>query len=244
MPLAGIVLVTDGADNATDEPSAVLADGRPVRARRLLVATGLVDELPDVPGLRPTPDRVRETLFNWLGQDLTGWRVLDAFAGSGALGFEAASRGALNAIFYGKGEVCAALGVSRSPVSEAVARHGGQRSPVQKTIALGVIKVAVEQRVEQVAERRHGAHVGLVLHRDRPVQPVQHDPDRHGGVGRRHVLGAHQRRKGGRQPLAVRPAGGPDGGDLDGVRRQRRDRLPGAGLRGCVGSRRVQNAPM
>jgi 16S rRNA (guanine(966)-N(2))-methyltransferase RsmD len=44
--------------------------------------------------LRPTPDRVRETLFNWLGQDLTGWRVLDAFAGSGALGFEAASRGA------------------------------------------------------------------------------------------------------------------------------------------------------
>jgi 16S rRNA (guanine966-N2)-methyltransferase len=48
----------------------------------------------DRPGLRPSPDRVRETLFNWLGQDLSGWRVLDAFAGSGALGFEAASRGA------------------------------------------------------------------------------------------------------------------------------------------------------
>ncbi len=48
----------------------------------------------DRPGLRPTPDRVRETLFNWLGQDLAGWHVLDAFAGSGALGFEAASRGA------------------------------------------------------------------------------------------------------------------------------------------------------
>ncbi len=48
----------------------------------------------DAPGLRPSPDRVRETLFNWLGQDLTGWRCLDAFAGSGALGFEAASRGA------------------------------------------------------------------------------------------------------------------------------------------------------
>ena len=48
----------------------------------------------DKPGLRPTPDRVRETLFNWLGHDLTGWRCLDAFAGSGALGFEAASRGA------------------------------------------------------------------------------------------------------------------------------------------------------
>ena len=48
----------------------------------------------DAPGLRPTPDRVRETLFNWLGQDLAGWRCLDAFAGSGALGVEAASRGA------------------------------------------------------------------------------------------------------------------------------------------------------
>ncbi len=48
----------------------------------------------DKPGLRPTPDRVRETLFNWLGQDLNGWRCLDAFAGTGALGFEAASRGA------------------------------------------------------------------------------------------------------------------------------------------------------
>jgi 16S rRNA (guanine(966)-N(2))-methyltransferase RsmD len=54
--------------------------------------------VPDRPGLRPTPDRVRETLFNWLGQDLSGWRCLDAFAGSGALGFEAASRGALRVV--------------------------------------------------------------------------------------------------------------------------------------------------
>ena len=46
------------------------------------------------PDLRPTSDRVRETLFNWLGQDLTGNVCLDLFAGSGALGFEAASRGA------------------------------------------------------------------------------------------------------------------------------------------------------
>ena len=49
---------------------------------------------PDAEGLRPTPDRVRETLFNWLGQDLAGLSCLDLFAGSGALGFEAASRGA------------------------------------------------------------------------------------------------------------------------------------------------------
>ena len=50
--------------------------------------------VPVASGLRPTGDRVRETLFNWLGQDLSGLRCFDAFAGSGALGFEAASRGA------------------------------------------------------------------------------------------------------------------------------------------------------
>ena len=49
---------------------------------------------PDAEGLRPTPERVRQTLFNWLGQTLYGRTCLDLFAGSGALGFEAASRGA------------------------------------------------------------------------------------------------------------------------------------------------------
>ncbi len=49
---------------------------------------------PDRPGLRPSPDRVRETLFNWLQADIAGSRCLDAFAGSGVLGLEAASRGA------------------------------------------------------------------------------------------------------------------------------------------------------
>ncbi|WP_341906552.1 16S rRNA (guanine(966)-N(2))-methyltransferase RsmD [Polaromonas sp. YR568] len=52
----------------------------------------------DKPGLRPTPGRVRETLFNWLGQDLTGWRCMDVFAGTGALGLEAASRGAADVL--------------------------------------------------------------------------------------------------------------------------------------------------
>jgi len=50
------------------------------------------------PGLRPTSDRARETLFNWLQQELAGRRVLDLFAGSGALGFEAASRGAAEVV--------------------------------------------------------------------------------------------------------------------------------------------------
>ena len=55
-------------------------------------------EVADSPGLRPTPDRVRETLFNWLGQRLDGLACLDLFAGSGALGFEAASRGAARVV--------------------------------------------------------------------------------------------------------------------------------------------------
>lgn len=56
-------------------------------------------KVPSQPGLRPTPDRVRETLFNWLGQDLSGWHCLDAFAGTGALGLEAASRGAAHVVW-------------------------------------------------------------------------------------------------------------------------------------------------
>ena len=53
---------------------------------------------PAARGLRPTPDSVRERLFNWLGQDLTGRRCLDLFGGSGALGFEALSRGAAGVV--------------------------------------------------------------------------------------------------------------------------------------------------
>jgi 16S rRNA (guanine966-N2)-methyltransferase len=58
--------------------------------------------VPARPGLRPTPDRVRETLFNWLGQDLDGLACLDLYAGSGALGFEAASRGAAPVVLVEK----------------------------------------------------------------------------------------------------------------------------------------------
>jgi 16S rRNA (guanine966-N2)-methyltransferase len=54
---------------------------------------------PDVAGLRPTPDRVRETLFNWLGAGVANARCLDLFAGSGALGIEALSRGAAQVVF-------------------------------------------------------------------------------------------------------------------------------------------------
>jgi 16S rRNA (guanine966-N2)-methyltransferase len=57
-----------------------------------------VVRFPDVPGLRPTPDRVRETLFNWLGQELTGMACLELYAGTGVLSLEALSRGAALAV--------------------------------------------------------------------------------------------------------------------------------------------------
>jgi 16S rRNA (guanine(966)-N(2))-methyltransferase RsmD len=75
-------------------------------------------EVPARADLRPTPDRVRETLFNWLGQRLEGLGCLDLFAGSGALGFEAASRGAARvvmvendrAVFASLKRTCATIG--------------------------------------------------------------------------------------------------------------------------------------
>jgi 16S rRNA (guanine966-N2)-methyltransferase len=63
---------------------------------------------PDAAGLRPTPDRVRETLFNWLAPHIGGMRVLDLFAGSGALAFEALSRGAASAVLVEKDRAAAA----------------------------------------------------------------------------------------------------------------------------------------
>jgi 16S rRNA (guanine966-N2)-methyltransferase len=76
---------------------------------------------PDLPGLRPTPDRVRETLFNWLQHAVAGARCLDLFAGSGALGLEALSRGAKEVIFVEQ-----AVPASRT-LQEQLVRLGGER---------------------------------------------------------------------------------------------------------------------
>lgn len=64
-------------------------------------------DVADVPGLRPTAERIRETLFNWLAPTLAGTRCLDLFAGTGALGFEALSRGAREVVFVEKSAVAA-----------------------------------------------------------------------------------------------------------------------------------------
>jgi 16S rRNA (guanine966-N2)-methyltransferase len=78
----------------TEPPKKVRIIGGIWRSRLLSVL--------DLPGLRPTTDRIRETLFNWLGQDLTGLCCLDVFSGTGALGFEAASRGADSVVLLEK----------------------------------------------------------------------------------------------------------------------------------------------
>ena len=84
----------------------------------------------DAAGLRPTPDRLRETLFNWLGQDLSGLRCLDAFAGTGALGLEAASRGAAEVLLLERDARLA------QALRAACERLGAQRVQVQATDAL------------------------------------------------------------------------------------------------------------
>jgi 16S rRNA (guanine966-N2)-methyltransferase len=85
---------------------------------------------PAEPEIRPTPDRVRETLFNWLGERVRGSRCLDLFAGSGALGLEALSRGAAHVQFVER-HPAAARGLA-----ELLAAWGAQQAPVARDDAL------------------------------------------------------------------------------------------------------------
>lgn len=92
---------------------------------------------PDGEGLRPTPARVRETLFNWLMQDVRDARVLDLFAGSGALAFEALSRGAGSAVMVDASSVvCAQL------TRELAALSGAQAVVVRQDAAAWIAKPA------------------------------------------------------------------------------------------------------
>jgi 16S rRNA (guanine966-N2)-methyltransferase len=106
---------------------------------------------PDAEGLRPTPDRVRETLFNWLGQDLSGRSCLDLFAGSGALGFEAASRGASRVVM-----------VDRSAGVTAALRANAAR------LAAGRVEIVRADAVEFASSRAAAAPRFDVLFLDPP----------------------------------------------------------------------------
>ena len=97
-------------------------------------------EVPTVAGLRPTSDRVRETLFNWLQPALPGARVLDLFAGSGALGFEAVSRGAAHAML-----------VERDP-----ALAGALEASVRRLDAADSVQVVRADALELLRAPLHG----------------------------------------------------------------------------------------
>jgi 16S rRNA (guanine966-N2)-methyltransferase len=99
--------------------------GGQLRGRRL--------SFPDAAGLRPTPDRVRETLFNWLAPHIVGMRVLDLFAGSGALGIEALSRGAAMATFVESNREAA------DNLRETLARFELQQARVDSSDALSFL---------------------------------------------------------------------------------------------------------
>ena len=90
-----------GIQLVSNPPGKLRIIGGSLRGSKLIV--------PEAPGLRPTSDRIRETLFNWLAPVIDGARCLDAFAGTGALGIEALSRGARSVDFFERDPKLAAL---------------------------------------------------------------------------------------------------------------------------------------
>lgn len=126
--LSGALSGRTRLNRARNRPSNAGRDAGPGRVR--IVGgrwRGTRLDVPDVAGLRPTSDRVRETLFNWLQPVLPGARVLDLFAGTGALGLEAVSRGAAGALLV---ERDAALAAALSATAARLA--GGDAVEVRR----------------------------------------------------------------------------------------------------------------
>ncbi len=143
---------------------------------------------PGAPGLRPSADRRRETLFNWLGGRLEGTRCLDLFAGSGALGFEAASRGAAEVVLVeASREVARALAASRAAlaatavrVEQARAARYLERAPAAFDIVFLDPPFDRPQLATDACRRLAGGwlagealvYVELARHRERPALPA------------------------------------------------------------------------
>ncbi len=112
------------------------ADKKSQRGRLRIVAgnwrSRLLD-IADVPGLRPTSERIRETLFNWLTPRIAGARCLDLFAGTGALGMEALSRGAASAVFVEKSALAA------NTLRKSIAALNADAATVYETDAFGFL---------------------------------------------------------------------------------------------------------
>jgi len=143
---------------------------------------------PQSPSLRPTPDRVRETLFNWLAPDLPGARCLDLFAGSGGLGFEAASRGAARVVMVERDSRSAAalrrqrelLGATETEVVAGDALSWLERPPATRFDVVFIdppyrlnLHAAVCRLLEERGWLRAGARIYLETGRreSRPAVP-------------------------------------------------------------------------
>ena len=115
--ITGVTILKTESNAAGGGRNSVRIIGGVWRGRRVAFA--------NIPGLRPTPDRVRETLFNWLQHVIAGARCLDLFAGSGALGLEALSRGAKEVVFVEQ-----AVAASRTLQEQLVRLGGGSKGRV------------------------------------------------------------------------------------------------------------------
>jgi 16S rRNA (guanine966-N2)-methyltransferase len=130
--------------NGSGGKAALPARGADARLIRIIGGSwrGRRFRFADVPDIRPTPDRVRETLFNWLGQRVVGARCLDLFAGSGALGLEALSRGAAATVFVEQNAVAARA------LNEVLTTFAAQGARVEREDALSFLRRAANSRAE------------------------------------------------------------------------------------------------
>jgi 16S rRNA (guanine966-N2)-methyltransferase len=150
----------------------------------------------DVPGVRPTPDRVRETLFNWLGQTLSDLDCLDLFAGSGALGFEAASRGARSVVMVEKHpKVLESLRSAARTLDAASVRlvHGDAleflRSPGARFDVVFVdppYRLALAEKALALLPSALAPHGRVYVESDAPVEAAGWNAIRQGRAGQVH----------------------------------------------------------
>ncbi len=148
--------------------------------------------VPSDPALRPTSDKVREALFNILGQDLTGFDVLDLYAGTGALGFEALSRGARRAVF-----------VEANPKTAAALRRSAT------ALGLDHESRVVVGRVESVLDRARLGGPFHVIFAD-PPYGVPTEEGLVAGIDGGQLLGIHGTlvvERESRNPVGLGPAG-------------------------------------
>jgi len=197
-----------GRNNALQKmPGYVRIIGGQWRGKRL--------QVPELPGVRPTPDRVRETLFNWLAPVIGGSRVLDLFAGTGALGFEAASRGAREVVLIEQDRrvaerlrgAAAALAPERLAVVEAdaLAWLGSPSRPFDVVFLDPPYDAGLLQRAMQGLEASGWLAPGAFIYLEAPAEagpPRLPDGWKLYRTGRAGAVGYH---------LALRPAAAGEG---------------------------------